>query len=97
MSTTTKRRAVVSYENMNDEVAAAFAEKYPKGYADYFPEKNPPKDVKKVGNSIKSKKMPSYIAKFLENGIRLLLQKRGQDFIEEYYDNFTAEEEYVHF
>ena len=38
MSTTTKRRAVVSYENMNDEVAAAFAEKYPKGYVDYFPD-----------------------------------------------------------
>ena len=36
MSTTTKRRAVVSYENMNDEVAAAFAEKYPRGYAEYF-------------------------------------------------------------
>ncbi len=38
MSTTVKRRAVVSYENMNDEVAAAFAEKYPKGYVDYFPD-----------------------------------------------------------
>lgn len=36
MSTTVKRRAVVSYENMNDEVAAAFAEKYPRGYAQYF-------------------------------------------------------------
>ena len=38
MSTTTKRRAVVSYENMSDELAAEFAEKYPKGYADYFPD-----------------------------------------------------------
>ena len=38
MSTTTKRRAVVSYENMSDELAAAFAEKYPKWYADYFPD-----------------------------------------------------------
>ena len=38
MSTTTKRRAVVSYENMSDELAAAFAEKYPKGYVDYFPD-----------------------------------------------------------
>ena len=36
MSTITKRRAVVSYENMSDELAAAFAEKYPKGYSDYF-------------------------------------------------------------
>lgn len=38
-----------------------------------------------VGNTIKSKKMPEYIAKFLEKGIRLLLQKKGQEFIEEYY------------
>ena len=38
MSTVTKRRAVVSFENMSDELAAAFAEKYPKGYSDYFPD-----------------------------------------------------------
>jgi hypothetical protein len=38
MSTITKRRAVVSFENMSDEVAAAFSEKYPKGYSDYFPD-----------------------------------------------------------
>lgn len=38
MSTTTKRRAVVSFENMSEELAAAFAEKYPKGYVDYFPD-----------------------------------------------------------
>lgn len=38
MSTTPKRKAVVSYENMSEELAAAFAEKYPKGYTDYFPD-----------------------------------------------------------
>lgn len=38
MTVTSKRRAVVSYENMSDELAAAFAEKYPKGYSDYFPD-----------------------------------------------------------
>ncbi|MBR2389280.1 MAG: hypothetical protein IKA94_00605 [Mogibacterium sp.] len=38
MSTTPKKRAVVSYENMSEELAAAFAEKYPKGYSDYFPD-----------------------------------------------------------
>ncbi len=38
MTTTMKRRAVCSYENMSDELAAAFAEKYPKGYVDYFPD-----------------------------------------------------------
>ena len=36
MATTPKRRAVCSYENMSEELAAAFAEKYPKGYNDYF-------------------------------------------------------------
>ena len=38
MAVTTKKRAVVSYENMSEELAAAFAEKYPKGYSDYFPD-----------------------------------------------------------
>ena len=38
MTVTPKRRAVVSYENMSDELAAAFVEKYPKGYSDYFPD-----------------------------------------------------------
>ena len=33
-----KRRAVVSYENMSEELAAAFAEKYPKGFSDYLPD-----------------------------------------------------------
>ena len=37
MATTPKRRAVVSFENMSDELAAAFAEKFPRGYNDYFP------------------------------------------------------------
>lgn len=32
-----KKRAVVSYENMSEELAAAFAEKYPKGFSDYLP------------------------------------------------------------
>ena len=31
-----KRRLVVSYSNMKEDVAAAFKEKYPKGYADYM-------------------------------------------------------------
>ena len=38
MVMTSKRRAVISYENRSDELAAAFAEKYPKGYTDYFPD-----------------------------------------------------------
>lgn len=31
-----KTRRVVSYENMSEELAAAFAEKYPNGYRDYL-------------------------------------------------------------
>ena len=47
MAPTAKRRAVCSFENMSDELAAAFAEKYPKGYSDYFPDlvKYPKPDV----------------------------------------------------
>ena len=33
-----KKRAVVSYENMSEELSAAFNEKYPKGFSDYFPD-----------------------------------------------------------
>lgn len=69
-----------------DEVVDATINFARKNYADYFPEKPFPEDVKLVGNTIKSKKMPEYIAKFLSVGIRLLLNGKGQEFINEYYD-----------
>lgn len=69
-----------------DEVVAATINFSRKNYADYFPDEEFPNDIKMVGNTIKSKKMPEYIAKFLEKGIRLLEQKKGQEFIEEYYE-----------
>lgn len=31
-----KKRHLVSYENMSADLAAAFAQKYPKGFSDYF-------------------------------------------------------------
>lgn len=68
-----------------DEIVAATINFSRKNYADYFPEEEYPKDIKMVGNTIKSKKMPDYIAKFLEKGIRLLERKKGQEFLEEYY------------
>jgi hypothetical protein len=68
-----------------DEIVAATINFSRKNYADYFPEEEFPKDIKMVGNTIKSKKMPDYIAKFLEKGIRLLERKKGQEFLEEYY------------
>lgn len=33
-----KRRRVLSYENMDAELSAAFNEKYPKGFSDYLPD-----------------------------------------------------------
>ena len=68
-----------------DEVVDATINFSRKNYADYFPENPYPEDVKLVGNTIKSKKMPEYISKFLAVGIRLLLKGKGQEFLEEYY------------
>jgi DNA polymerase elongation subunit (family B) len=42
--------------------------------------------IKLVGNSIKSKKMPTYIEDFLGKGIRLLLDGKGKEFIDSYQD-----------
>jgi hypothetical protein len=69
-----------------DEVVSATCNISRKNYMDYFPDNPFPKDVKLVGNTLKSKKMPEYISKFLGNGVRLLLQGKGQEFIEEYYN-----------
>ncbi len=53
-----------------------------KNYADLFPDDS----MKFVGNTIKSKKMPKYIEKFLEDNIIHLLKNDGQKFLEGYYD-----------
>jgi hypothetical protein len=42
--------------------------------------------IKLTGNSIKSKKMPKYIEKFLDKGIKQLLKGEGKEFIEWYYE-----------
>ena len=68
-----------------DELVSSTINFSRKNYCDYFPDKPHPKDVKLVGNTIKSKKMPEYISKFLEKGVRLLLQNKGKEFLEEYY------------
>lgn len=41
---------------------------------------------KKTGNSIKSKKMPSYIEEFIDKAIKLLLEGKGREFVDYYYD-----------
>lgn len=42
--------------------------------------------VKLTGNSIKSKKLPGYIEKFLDKGIKLLLEGNGKEFVDYYYE-----------
>ena len=43
-------------------------------------------EVKMVGNTLKSKKMPIYIEKFIARAADLLLHNKGKEFIEYYYD-----------
>jgi len=42
--------------------------------------------IKLTGNSIKSKKLPGYIEKFLDKGIKMLLEGKGKEFVEYYYE-----------
>lgn len=42
--------------------------------------------VKLTGNSIKSKKLQGYLEDFIDKGLRLLLEGKGCDFIEYYYE-----------
>jgi DNA polymerase elongation subunit (family B) len=45
--------------------------------------------IKLTGNTIKSKKLPLYIEDFLDKGVKLLLEGKGQDFVEWYYEYLT--------
>ena len=42
--------------------------------------------VKLTGNSIKSKKIQGYLEEFIDKGLRMLLEGRGGDFVEYYYE-----------
>ena len=42
--------------------------------------------VKLTGNTIKSKKLPTYVAEFLDHGLRLLLDGKGHEFLDYYYE-----------
>ena len=42
--------------------------------------------IKLTGNTIKSKKLPLYIEDFLDKGVKQLLEGKGQDFVEWYYE-----------
>ena len=65
-----------------DEVCSATINFARKNYSDLMPNGK----IKLVGNSIKSKKMPLYIEKFINRGIDLLLHGNGKQFLDEYYD-----------
>lgn len=53
-----------------------------KNYADLLPNGK----TKKVGNTIKSRKMPGYLEKFIDEGVDLLLHNNGYKFLSNYYD-----------
>jgi len=42
--------------------------------------------VKLTGNTIKSKKLQTYVAEFLDTGLRLLLDGKGNEFLDSYYE-----------
>ena len=42
--------------------------------------------VKLTGNTIKSKKLQTYVAEFLDTGLRLLLDGKGSEFLDSYYE-----------
>lgn len=68
-----------------DEFAVATINFSRKNYADLLEKKGEFK-TKLVGNTIKSKKMPVYIEKFINEGVDLLLKGEGQKFLINYYD-----------
>lgn len=53
-----------------------------KNYADLMPDGT----TKKVGNTIKSRKMSGYLEKFIDEGVDLLLRGNGYKFLSNYYD-----------
>lgn len=65
-----------------DEYCSATINFSRKNYADLLENGK----TKKVGNTIKSRRMSGYIEKFLDDGIDLLLNGNGQKFLENYYD-----------
>lgn len=42
--------------------------------------------IKKVGNTVKSRKMSGYLQKFLDKALSILIEGRGKEFLEMYYD-----------
>ena len=53
-----------------------------KNYGDKLPDGT----TKKVGNTIKSRKMSGYLEKFIDEGVDLLLRGNGYKFLSNYYE-----------
>lgn len=70
-----------------DEYAEATINFGRKNYADLLIDnKSGKKVVKLVGNTIKSKKMATYIEDFINRGVENLLNSKGKCFLDEYYN-----------
>lgn len=65
-----------------DEYCDACIQFARKNYADLMPDGS----TKKVGNTIKSRKMSGYLEKFIDEGVDLLLHGNGYKFLSNYYD-----------
>ena len=65
-----------------DEYCDACIQFARKNYADLMPDGS----RKLVGNTVKSKKMPIYIEKFMNVAIDMLLHGKGEEFLDFYYD-----------
>lgn len=65
-----------------DEYCDACIQFARKNYADLMPDGK----TKKVGNTIKSRKMSGYLEKFIDEGVDLLLRGNGFKFLSNYYD-----------
>ena len=61
-----------------------------KNYSDLIVDKNGKEELKLVGNTIKSKKMPGYIEEFLGKANMYLLHGQGKEFIEWYYEHLAS-------
>jgi hypothetical protein len=64
-----------------DEVVSSTINVSRKNYLDRFENGK----IKKVGNTLKSKKLPIYIERFQDKAFELLLTNKGQKFLDEYY------------
>lgn len=64
-----------------DEFCDACIQFARKNYADLMPDGS----TKKVGNTIKSRKMSGYLEKFIDKGVDLLLRGKGYEFLNSYY------------